>query len=60
MLFRSVNKRTKKEIKKWRTLMLVGPHEVYLTKDRSGMLPRIVVEPTIPALIAAANSLEDE
>ena len=57
---RAVNKRTKKEVKKWRTLMLVGPHEVYLTKDRSGMLPRIVVEPTIPALIAAANSLEDE
>ena len=57
---RAVNKRTKKEVKKWRTIMLIGPHETYLTKDRSGVLPRLVVDPTIPGIIDAANSLEDE
>lgn len=57
---RSVNRKTKKETKAWRTLMLVGPHEVYLTKDRSGVLPRIVANPSIPLIIKAANSLEDE
>lgn len=57
---RSVNKRTKKEVKKWRTIMLIGPHETYLTKDRSGVLPRLMADPSIPAIIQAANSLEDE
>jgi hypothetical protein len=57
---RAVNKRTKKEVKKWRTIMLIGPHETYLTKDRSGVLPRFMVDPSIPAIIEAANTLEDE
>lgn len=57
---RTVNKRTKKEVKGWRTLMLIGPHETYLTKDRSGVLPRVVVNPSIPKIIEAANSLDEE
>lgn len=57
---RVVNKKTKKETKAWETLMLIGSHEVYLTKDRSGVLPRIVRKPTIPGLIEAANSIEEE
>jgi hypothetical protein len=56
---RGVNKKTKKEIKKWRTLMHVGPSETYLTKDRSLVLPRIMVSPTIPQLITAAAHIEE-
>lgn len=57
---RIVKKGSKKEEKAWRTLMLIGPHEVYLTKDRSGVLPRLVVNPSIPKIIAAANSLQED
>lgn len=56
---RSVNKKTKKETKAWRTIMLIGPHETYLTKDRSGVLPRLVVDPSIHGIIAAASSNEE-
>jgi phage nucleotide-binding protein len=52
---RAVNQKTKKETKKWVTLMLIGPHEVFITKDRSGELDRVVKEPTIPMIIAANN-----
>lgn len=48
----------KKTTKAWRTLMLIGPHDVYLTKDRSGVLPRIVPNPSIPQMIAATESEE--
>lgn len=57
---RSVNKRTKKETKAWRTLMLTGPHERYLTKDQSGMLGRITANPSVPLLIEAAKTLPEE
>lgn len=57
---RAVNRKSKKETKAWRTIMLVGPHEVYLTKDRSGVLPRLVADPTIGRIIKAANSIEEE
>lgn len=57
---RAVNKRTKRETKKWKTIMLIGPHEQYLTKDRSGVLPRLVPDPSIHGIITAANSLDEE
>lgn len=44
-----------KERKKWETRMLVGPHDDYTTKDRTGALGRIVVEPTIPMILEALN-----
>jgi len=56
---RSVNKKTKKETKSWRTIMLVGPHETYLTKDQSGVLPRLVANPTVPMMVEAAKSIEE-
>lgn len=56
---RVINKQTQKETKAWETLMLVGPHEVYTTKDRTGVLPRIVRKPTIKMLIKASQSEEE-
>jgi len=56
---RAVNKRTKKEVKKWETRMLVGPHDEYVTKDRTGSLGRIVQNPTVPLIIEAANVEEE-
>jgi hypothetical protein len=40
--------------------MLVGHHEDFLTKDRTGNLPRIVRNPTVPMFIEAAQSIEEE
>jgi hypothetical protein len=48
---RSVDKSTKKEVKKWETRMLSGPHEEMITKDRTGSLPRVMRDPTIPKMI---------
>jgi phage nucleotide-binding protein len=42
-----------KEKVKWETRMLVGPHDDYVTKDRTGVLGRIVVEPSIPNILEA-------
>jgi hypothetical protein len=52
---RTVDKKRKKEVKTWETRMLVGPHEEYITGDRSGNLPRIVRQPTIEKVLAAFN-----
>lgn len=53
--------RTVKEVKgkkktstKWETMMLVGPHENYETKDRTGKLGHIVRNPTMPMMIQAS------
>jgi hypothetical protein len=48
---RAVNKATKKEVSKWETRMLVGPHDEYITKDRTGALPRVVRNPTVPSIM---------
>lgn len=47
------NRKTKKSESKWVDLMLVGPHEDYDTKDRTGQLGQVVVRPTVPKLIQA-------
>lgn len=57
---RQVNKKTKKETRTWKTIMLTGPHETYITKDQSGALNRVTVEPTIPLIIRAAKSIPEE
>ena len=57
---RSVNKKTKKETKVWRTLMMTGPHDTYLTKDQSGMLARRVANPSVPMMIEAAKSIPED
>ena len=49
----------KKEVKVWENRMLVGPHDQYETKDRTGALGRIVSNPTMPQIIEAAFSKED-
>jgi hypothetical protein len=54
-----VNKRTKREEKRWETRMLVGPHDEYITKDRTNALGRIVREPNMPAVIEAAAESEE-
>lgn len=45
-----------KEKSVWEPRMLVGPHESYITKDRTGNLGRIVRNPTVPKIIAANNT----
>lgn len=44
-----------REKKVWETRMLVGPHDDYITKDRTGVLGRIVVDPTIPDILERMN-----
>lgn len=51
--FRVVNRRTRREMKTWKTLMLVAPHDDFVTKDRTYRLGNIVVEPTMPKIITA-------
>lgn len=50
----------KKERTIWETRMLVGDHEDYETKDRSGQLGYIVRRPTMDQMIEAANHIEHE
>lgn len=57
---RSVDKSKKKETVKWQTRMLVGPHEDYETKDRTGKLGTIIVEPTMQDIINASFNMEEE
>lgn len=57
---RKGSKKKKKEIATWEPRMLVGPHEDFITKDRTGKLPRIVRNPTVPMFIEAAQSIEKE
>ena len=45
-----------KERSQWEPRMLVGPHESYVTKDRTGQLGRIIRNPTVPMIIAANNT----
>lgn len=56
---RTVNKKTKKEVSRWQVRMLVGPHDDYVTKDRTGSLGRIMSEPTVPKILEAMNGQED-
>jgi phage nucleotide-binding protein len=55
---RAVNKRTKRETTKHEHRMLVGPHDNYITKDRTGQLGRIVRNPNLAEI--AAMSTEEE
>lgn len=57
---RTVNPKTKKETSQWQTRMLVGPHEDYETKDRTGVLGNILVNPTMEHIIKASFETEDE
>lgn len=50
----------KKEKVVWETRMLVGPHEDYETKDRTGALGTIVRNPTMDMVIEANASNPDE
>jgi hypothetical protein len=49
----------KKNRAKWETRMLVGPHDAYDTKDRTGSLGRIVRNPSVPGIIEASFDEED-
>lgn len=54
-------KQGKKKVKKWETCLLVGDHDEFETKDRTGSLGRIVRAPSIPKMIEAFdNSLDEE
>lgn len=50
-----LNKKTNKRTARWETRMLVGPHDEYATKDRTGNLGRIIRQPTVPMIIEALN-----
>jgi phage nucleotide-binding protein len=50
----------KKEKATWQTRMLVGPHEDYETKDRTGALGTIIIEPTMEMVIRASLDIEEE
>lgn len=43
--------KNKKEVSIWEPRMLVGPHEEFTTKDRTGVLGRIMRNPSIPKII---------
>lgn len=57
---RAIDKRTRRETVAWKTLMYVGPHDEFLTKDRTFQLGQVVVNPTMARVIKAAESMEDE
>jgi hypothetical protein len=40
---------------KWETRVLFGPHDDFATKDQTGVLKRIEVEPTIPDILERMN-----
>jgi hypothetical protein len=48
---RTVPKGKKKEEKTWETRMLVGPHDEFVTGDRTGALGRIVRKPSVNKMI---------
>lgn len=50
----------KKEEVIWEPRMLVGPSDKFVTKDRTGQLPRIVRNPTVPAFLEAAGAIPQE
>jgi hypothetical protein len=52
---RGIDKKRKREVSKWETRLLVGPHDEYTTKDRTGSLGRVMRNPTIPNMIEASN-----
>lgn len=56
---RKVDRKSKKEVSVWESRMLVGPHEEFETKDRTGVLGRVVRQPTVPHVIEAAFSREE-
>lgn len=56
---RVVNKKTKKEVGKWETRMLIGAHDEYDTGNRIGLeLPRIIRNPTMTQVIEASLNKE--
>lgn len=57
---RSVDKKKKKEVKVWERRMLVGPHDEFITGDRSGVLPRVVRNPTVNKMIEAGAFAPEE
>jgi len=57
---RSVNKKTKKETSRWVPVMLIGPDDNYVTKDRSFQLGRFVIEPKMSQIIEAAKHVKEE
>lgn len=57
---RSVNRKTKKETSRWAAIMLIGPDETYITKDRSNTLGRFLVEPNMAQIIEAAKHVKEE
>jgi hypothetical protein len=52
---RKGGKKKGKEVTVWESRMLVGPHDEYTTKDRTGSLGRIVRNPTVPKFLEAAG-----
>jgi hypothetical protein len=50
----------KKETIVWQTRMLVGDHEDYETKDRTGQLGEVVRNPTMQMMIEASKHLPEE
>lgn len=57
---RKGNKKKKTSETTWEPRMLVGDHDAFVTKDRTGQLPRIVRRPTVPMFIEAASHLDEE
>lgn len=50
----------KKEKSTWEPRMLVGPHDEFITKDRTGKLGRIIRRPSVPKILEAAFGEEDD
>lgn len=52
--------KNKKEVTRWEARMLVGPSDEYVTKDRTGVLGRIVRNPNIPEILEKAGMTDEE
>jgi hypothetical protein len=55
---KSVDKKKKKTSDKYAPKLLVGPHEKYKTKDRTGLLGSVVINPTMAQIIEANDTKE--
>lgn len=53
------NRKTKEKTVRWKPIMLIGPDETYITKDRSNTLGRYVVEPRMSQIIEAAKYVKE-
>ena len=53
------NKKTRRVVSKWQTMLWVGDHEDFEAGDRTNSLGKVVTNPTMPKVIEAATNQEE-